>query len=82
MFRKLNSFSALILIILHFTTSCQAYSVSKTGCGNNCERRDKDVENTKFIDLTHAFNNNTAVWPGRKITFFTEWEKRDSNGVW
>lgn len=38
--------------------------------------------NTRFIDLSHAFNNDTAVWPGRKITFFTEFESRNKFGVW
>ncbi len=86
MFLKHNSFLAFMLLILHFIPFSQAYSVERSNindCGNDCERKYyNDDENTKYMDLTHAFNNYTAAWPGRKITFYTEWERRDSNGIW
>jgi len=36
----------------------------------------------KFIDLTHAFNNETVTWPGRTSTFNVEIEGYTPDGMW
>ncbi|CAL8102903.1 unnamed protein product [Orchesella dallaii] len=36
----------------------------------------------KFIDLTHAFNNETMAWPGRKSSFYVEAEGFTAGGFW
>ncbi|ODM93024.1 Kynurenine formamidase [Orchesella cincta] len=36
----------------------------------------------KFIDLTHAFNNQTMSWPGRKSSWYLETEGFTAGGFW
>ena len=58
------------------------YSACVTAGHHYHGRRNSNKPEYKWIDLTYALNNDTVMYPGRKLLFGTEYEGEMPNGDW